>query len=214
MADPVRALAEMEDDDEEPDDDWEYALKPAAPGGRFARLGNIHAMPLTFDLSLDDLYAYEGRNPRPDDFDDHWDKGVAQMRAVDPEPERIPAAFQTDFAACSHFWFTGINGARVHAKLLEPTNSPPPPSGHCDVPRLLRGFGGLDGEAGLGGGPASRWRPWMSGPGGPVGGSGGTKGTTLRGHIVRGLGDEDPSTCVPFDFPGRGPVGRPGHGDG
>lgn len=149
-------------------------------------------MPLTFDLSLDDLSTYKGRNPRPNDFDEYWDEGAARMRAVDPNPERIPATFQTDFAACSHFWFTGINGARVHAKLLEPTDPAP---GHPGIV-MYHGYSGDSGG----------WLEklgWVAagftvaaldcrGQGGLSEDPGGTKGTTLRGHIVRGLSDEGP----------------------
>ncbi|MHC4717284.1 MAG: acetylxylan esterase, partial [Planctomycetota bacterium] len=44
-------------------------------------------MPLMFDMPLEKLQAYAGRNPRPDDFDEFWDKSLDQMRAVDPQVE-------------------------------------------------------------------------------------------------------------------------------
>lgn len=77
-------------------------------------------MPLTFDMSRDELETYEGTNPRPADFDEYWDAGRAEVAALDPKVEIEPAEFSTPFATCSHLWFTGTGGARVYAKLLQP----------------------------------------------------------------------------------------------
>ena len=41
-----------------------------------------------------ELETYQGRNPRPDNFDTFWDEGLAEMRAVDPQIE-----LSTQFAA-------------------------------------------------------------------------------------------------------------------
>ncbi len=149
-------------------------------------------MPLTFDLSLEELYTYEGRNPRPADFDVYWDESLAEMHQLDPALELIPADFQTSFADCYHLYFTGVGGARIHAKLLQP-KQPAPGS-----PGLVM-FHGYSINAGS----------WMDklgcvaagftvaaldcrGQGGLSEDAGGVKGTTLRGHIVRGLEDDSP----------------------
>ena len=149
-------------------------------------------MPLTFDLSLEELYTYAGRNPRPADFDAYWDESLAEMHQLDPALELIPADFQTSFADCYHLYFTGIGGARIHAKLLQP-QQPVPGS-----PGLVM-FHGYSINAGS----------WMDklgyvaagftvaaldcrGQGGLSEDAGGVKGTTLRGHIVRGLEDDSP----------------------
>jgi cephalosporin-C deacetylase-like acetyl esterase len=59
-------------------------------------------MPL-IDMPLERLREYGGRNPRPDDFDDYWERGLAEMRAVDPRAELVPAAFAAPaFAECFH----------------------------------------------------------------------------------------------------------------
>jgi cephalosporin-C deacetylase len=83
-------------------------------------------MPLQFDMPLEELYEYQGINPRPDDFDGYWDRALAEMRAVDPQVEIVPADFQTSFADCFHMYFTGVGGARIHAKLIQPKNSQTP----------------------------------------------------------------------------------------
>jgi len=146
-------------------------------------------MPLTFDLPLEQLTTYQGTNPRPGDFDEYWDRGLTQMRSIDPKVELKPADFQTPFARCSHMYFTGVGGARVHAKLLQPTK---PAAKHPAV-LMFHGYSGDSGE-------------WMDklgyvamgftvaaldcrGQGGKSEDSGGVVGNTLHGHIIRGLDD-------------------------
>ncbi len=144
-------------------------------------------MPLLFDMPLEQLPAYQGTNPRPADHDEYWERALAEMRAQQPQVELIPADFQTDFADCFHLWFTGVRGARVHAKLLRP-KAPASPG-----PAVLM-FHGYSGNSG----------PWLDklgyvaqgftvaaldcrGQGGPSQDVGDHYGTTLRGHIIRGL---------------------------
>ena len=88
-------------------------------------------MPLSFDMPFEKLKSYQGTNPRPADFDAFWDKSLAELEGVDPSPELIPSEFQTSFAECFDLYFTGIGGARIHAKLLRPrdSSSSPPSSG-------------------------------------------------------------------------------------
>ena len=85
-------------------------------------------MPLTFDYPLEKLYTYQGMNPRPADFDAFWDAALAEMRALDAQVELVPAEFQVPFADCLHLYFTGVGGARVHTKLVQPkvTKTPHP----------------------------------------------------------------------------------------
>ncbi|HEV8548466.1 MAG TPA: acetylxylan esterase, partial [Polyangiaceae bacterium] len=93
------------------------------------------------DLPLAELERYTGRNARPADFDAYWARGLAEMRATDPRVELVPAKIQTSFAECFHLYFTGVRGARVHAKLLRPRA----PKARC--PALLR-FHGYSGDSG------------------------------------------------------------------
>ena len=144
-------------------------------------------MPLLFDMPLEELETYQGRNPRPADFDTFWDNGLAEMQAVDTQVELRPADFQTDFAECFHMFFTGVGGARIHAKLLRPRQDQSP------QPAVLM-FHGYSGNSG----------DWLSklgyvaqgftvaaldcrGQGGLSEDRGGMVGNTLRGHIIRGL---------------------------
>lgn len=77
-------------------------------------------MPLTFDMPFDELLTYKGTNPRPADFDEYWARALTDLADQPADVEIVPAEFQTPFARCSHLWFTGTGGARVHAKLLQP----------------------------------------------------------------------------------------------
>ena len=147
-------------------------------------------MPLTFDMPLEELKEYRGINPRPTNFETFWDAGLAEMRALDPQIEIIPDAdFQSPFATCSHLWFTGVGGARIHAKLLQPKNV------NEASPAVLQ-FHGYTGDCG-------EWidkLPYVAagftvaaldcrGQGGLSEDVGGIKGSTLKGHIVAGLDD-------------------------
>ena len=144
-------------------------------------------MPLQFDMPLEQLFDYQGANPRPADFDAFWDRALAEMAALDPEVELIAAGFQSSFADCFHLYFTGVGGARVHAKLLRPKSSPSP---HPAV-LMFHGYSMNSGD-------------WFSklgyvaqgytvaaldcrGQGGLSQDVGGVQGNTLQGHIIRGL---------------------------
>lgn len=151
-------------------------------------------MPLV-DLPLAELYAYPGRNPCPHDFDAFWNAGLRELDATDPQVELRPVAFAGGRSAveCFDLFFTGVGGARVHAKYVRPKN---PPESH---PAVLQ-FHGYTGNAG-------DWSDKLNLPGalgfslaamdcrGQGGRSedlGGVKGTTHHGHIIRGLDDPDP----------------------
>lgn len=146
-------------------------------------------MPLTFDFPLEQLKTYMGINPRPADFDAYWDRALAEMRALDPQVELVPAAFQTAFAECFDMTFTGVGGARVYAKVLKPRNAPAP------RPAMLL-FHGYSGDSGdwadkLGYVAAGYTVAALDcrGQGGRSEDVGGVAGNTLHGHIIRGLAD-------------------------
>jgi len=145
-------------------------------------------MPL-IDMPLSELKEYTGRNPRPDDFDEYWDKTLAEIKALDSRIEIIPSVFQAGFADCYELYFTGIGGARIRAKYCRPRKAKEP------HPAVVS-FHGYS------------WRsddwismlPWVAqgfsaasldcrGQGGISEDVGGVKGTTFHGHIIRGLDD-------------------------
>ncbi len=148
-------------------------------------------MPLV-DMPMEQLLAYKGRNPRPADFDAYWERGLAEIRALDPSVELVPHDLDAPFAECFHLYFTGTGGARVHAKLLRPKNADAP----GPAVLMFHGYSGSSGD----------WADKLSyvargftvaaldcrGQGGLSEDAGGVKGTTLRGHIIRGLDDPNP----------------------
>jgi cephalosporin-C deacetylase len=146
-------------------------------------------MPL-IDMPLEQLQTYQGRNPRPADHDAYWDRALAEMHAVDAQVELVPAPFRAPGAECFDLYFTGVRGARIHAKYLRPKNASAPHPGVVQ-------FHGYSGSAG-------DWHDKLSwvaaglsiaaldcrGQGGTSEDPGGIKGNTYRGHIIRGLDDE------------------------
>ncbi|WP_339220312.1 acetylxylan esterase [Paenibacillus sp. FSL H8-0332] len=145
-------------------------------------------MPLV-DMPLEQLLTYEGRNPRPANFEAYWEQALQEMRNTDARVELVRSEFQVPFAECFHLYFTGTGGARIHAKLVKPKHVAGPHRAvvqfhgyahHSDdwADKLIyaslgftiatldcRGQGGLSEDVG------------------------GVKGTTHKGHLIRGLDD-------------------------
>ena len=149
----------------------------------------------TFDLPWNELQGYTGIGPRPDDFDAFWAAGLAEMRAVEARPEWRPAEFQAPFAQASDLFFTGVGGARIHAKVLRPNNL----SKKCGAVVVFHGYTGSSGDwtALLGYAAAGMVVAALDcrGQGGLSEDPGGARGNTWRGHIIRGL-DEGPEKLL------------------
>jgi cephalosporin-C deacetylase len=145
-------------------------------------------MPL-IDMPLEKLQRYAGRNPRPEDFDAFWERALAEMRAVAPGLELRPASFQVPGAQCFDLYFTGVRGARIHAKYARPALR----QGRRPAVVQFHGYTGSAGD----------WvdkLAWVAagfciaaldcrGQGGLSEDPGGVTGNTHRGHIIRGLQD-------------------------
>ncbi len=146
-------------------------------------------MPLTFDFPLDKLQTYQGINPRPADFDAYWDGALAEMHALDPQVELVPAEFQAPGAECFHLYFTGVGGARVHAKLLRPRHTAPA----APAVVMFHGYSGHSGDwfdkLGYVGAGYTVAALDCRGQGGLSEDNSDVVGNTYRGHIIRGLAD-------------------------
>jgi len=145
-------------------------------------------MPL-IDKPLAELRTYTGRNPRPADFDSFWDTSLAEMKALDARVELTPARFTAPGVDCFDLFFTGVGGARIHAKYLRPKSAPEP---HPAVV-IFHGYSGNSGDwfdklgwTALG---YSVLALDCRGQGGFSQDCGGVTGTTHNGHIIRGLDD-------------------------
>ncbi len=152
-------------------------------------------MPIV-DMPLEKLYEYRGVNPRPADFDEYWEKSLAEMRALDGEVSFVPAAFQTPDVLCQDLWFTGVHGARVHCKFLRKRELKTPAPAVC----VFHGYSGCAPEfsallnyAGAGFVVAALD---CRGQGGQSEDVGGVQGNTLIGHVARGLDDPDPERLL------------------
>ncbi len=145
-------------------------------------------MPLV-DLPLEQLYTYEGRNPRPSDFDAFWDKALAEMKAVDPKVELVPHPLKSHAAECFSLYFTGVGGARVYAKYLRPKENASP---HPAIVEF-HGYTGNSGDWASKLAYVSQGYSFASldcrGQGGLSEDNGQVKGSTHSGHIIRGLDD-------------------------
>lgn len=154
------------------------------------------SMPL-IDKPLSELRTYRGINPRPADFDAYWDAALHELDGVNPQVELRPSTvIAPREAECFDLWFTGVGGARVHAKYLRPRA----PKGRLPAVLQFHGYSGHSGD----------WQSKLAlvgqgfcvaaldcrGQGGLSEDVGGVKGTTLRGHIVRGLDDPDPRALL------------------
>ena len=142
------------------------------------------------DMKLPELLAYQGRNPKPQDFDAFWDKSLADLAALDPQCEWVPAKFQTAEAECFDLFFTGMGGSRIHAKFARPRKAE-----NRKGPAVVM-YHGYSGNAG-------DWiglLPYVCcgftaasldcrGQGGQSQDTVPTTGTTLNGHIIRGIDD-------------------------
>ena len=152
-------------------------------------------MPIV-DMPLEKLKVYQGRNPRPADFDEFWDKSLAELRAIDPAPvfekHDLPAAH----AECYDLTFTSTKGAKIHCNFVRPKEI------DGKVPAVLT-FHGLSGE----GSPFSLLMRWVEegycavsmdcrGQGGDSEDVGGVAGTTFTTPFTRGLDGEPEGLLV------------------
>ncbi len=154
-------------------------------------------MPL-IDKPLAELKKYRGINPRPADFDAYWRESLAELDALDPHITLIPnRTIRPTHAECFDLWFTGVGGARIHAKYLRPKKDPADASHPDGYPAVLQ-FHGYSANSG-------DWSDKLGlvhegfcvaaldcrGQGGQSEDVGGVKGNTLQGQIIRGLDDPD-----------------------
>lgn len=146
-------------------------------------------MPL-IDLPLAELERYAGRNPRPNDFDAYWERALAELAATPRDVVLEPAEFQTPFAECFHLYFTGVRGARIHAKYLRPRSAPKPHGAILAFHGYTSSSGDWSDKLGWVARGLSVAALDCRGQGGLSEDPGGTKGTTHSGHIIRGLSDD------------------------
>jgi len=145
-------------------------------------------MPL-IDLPLSQLETYAGLNPRPGDHEEYWQRALAELASLNPKVELVRAEFQTPFAECFHLYFTGVRGARVHAKYLRPRKAQAKHPAVIEFHGYTGSSGDWSGKLGYLGLGYSLASLDCRGQGGLSEDSGGVTGTTHHGHFIRGLAD-------------------------
>lgn len=144
------------------------------------------------DMPVKELEKYNGVNPKPVDFEEYWDKAIAEMKSVDPQVVMTKSEFQTPTVECYDMYFTGVNGARIYVKHLRPKDITE------KIPAVLQfhGYSGSSGDwsskLGYAASGIAMFAMDVRGQGGRSEDVGGVRGNTLRGHIIRGLEEDDP----------------------
>lgn len=92
------------------------------------------------DMPLKRLREYMGINPRPADFDEFWDKSLAEVKAIDPDACFKPHKSPSKIAEAYDLTFTSTKGARIYAKFMKPAKV------EGKVPAVLL-FHGLSGSS-------------------------------------------------------------------
>lgn len=141
-------------------------------------------------MSLKEMKQYQGINPKPEDFDRFWDKGLSKVEEWEPNPSFKQSDFRARGAECYDLYFHGIDGAAIYAKYLKPADI----SGKLPVIFMFHGYTVNSGD----------WSDklvWVQqgfavvaldcrGQAGKSNDIGNVTGTTYLGHIIRGLLDE------------------------
>lgn len=145
-------------------------------------------MPL-IDMSIDELKSYQGRNPKPLDFDDYWEKALRELERIEANVTMVKADFQVPIADCYDLYFTGIGGSRIHSKCMIPKNV------EGNAPAVVK-FHGYTMSS-------DDWAELIKyaalgfvvvnmdcrGQGGFSEDMDGTSGSSLFGHIIKGIAD-------------------------
>ena len=152
---------------------------------------------MLIDMPLEKLREYKGCSPCPRDFDRYWDESLAELDAVKPDILLTPAReFSAPNAECLDLFFTGVGGARVHAKVLRPK------ARRRAAPAVVM-FHGYHSNSG-------KWSNRLGyvnagftvavldcrGQFGESEDNLQTCGITVRGHILRGVDDPDPKKLL------------------
>ncbi|MBE5039386.1 acetylxylan esterase [Ructibacterium gallinarum] len=147
-------------------------------------------MPI-LDMPIEELRRYQGRNPRPEDFDAYWERALAELDQTDMQVNITKSEFQMPNVECFDVYFTGVKGGRIYAKLLKPMHI----VGRAPAAIKFHGYSAQSGD----------WVQNMAlvatgfvvaaldtrGQGGKSEDINPVKGNTLNGHIIRGLDDPD-----------------------
>ena len=148
------------------------------------------------DMKPEELEKYQGTNPKPDDFDEYWNRALAELDNTDLQVSITESSFKVPNVECYDIYFTGVKGGRIYAKLVKPAKL------EKKAPAVLK-FHGYTSSVG-------EWAQYFDmvamgfvvvaldvrGQGGLSEDINPTKGMTWKGHIVRGLSDPNPDKLL------------------
>ena len=129
---------------------------------------------------------YHGVMGCPDDFDSFWERRMAEADLVQLSYELVPDASRTNGScSCYDLWFKGMEGARLHARVLMPAQKTPPAVLQFHgYPGATRSWLEQASFVGMGCAVVALDCPGQGGPSQDVGGF---MGSTVAGHLVAGL---------------------------
>lgn len=144
---------------------------------------------------MSDMLSYNGKTPMPSDIDKYWDDAVAEMKELSHDIE-MKKVWDLPTVECFDMFFTGVGGAKIHAKFAKPKNITGKSRAivmfhgyHANFPEWLR----LLFFAGQGFCVAAMD---CRGQSGLSEDKGGVIGNTATGHIVRGMLEDDPKKLM------------------
>lgn len=144
---------------------------------------------------IEELLKYQGSSPKPRDFDAYWERALKELDAQPLDYELVKAEFQTPLAECYHLYFTGVGGARVHAKFAKPTRQDAGSRKGIGL-ALFHGYHTGSGDwfdkASYAAHGITVIAMDCRGQGGLSEDNLSAKGTTVKGHIIRGIDEENP----------------------
>lgn len=150
---------------------------------------------MLLDLKPQELFEYNGISPKPDDFDEYWDSSIEEMKAIDPEVELVPCKWNFKNVDAFDLYYTGIGGARIHAKYVRPKNAKNAPAIFCHHGYAASSYSWKDLLAFTSQGYCAASVD-CRGQGGYSEDVGGVIGNTLNGHIIRGLASDNPKDLL------------------
>jgi len=148
-------------------------------------------MPM-LDFPLEELKVYMGSSPTPKDFDTFWKTALAELDDAGLDYSIEPSEFSAPGVVCQYLYFNGVGGAKVCCKFLYPEV----------VERKIPAIAMFHGYSGNSGGWVEKLPYAYAGYAvlamdvrGQMGLSTDTlsvSGNTLKGHIIRGLFENNP----------------------
>jgi cephalosporin-C deacetylase len=144
------------------------------------------------DMPLAELKQYNGNSPKPEDHHSYWERALKELDEQSLDYELVPANFISDLAECYHLYFTGVGGARIHAKYVKPKVIKEKGPGMAYFHGYACDSGDWMDKVNFAAHGITVLAMDCRGQGGLSEDNLTVQGTTIRGHIIRGVDDPNP----------------------